>query len=99
MGFHLIRIFPLNTHGENDIFMKLFLNKLLSNYIIKAYFIYNFKKQCKVNYLDQSSNGNFIQIDNMDFPNFSRSAANFPNSKGPGPIPKKGCESPALMSC
>ena len=28
------------------------------------------------------------------FPNFSRNDAIFPNSKGPGPIPKKGCESP-----
>ena len=28
----------------------------------------NFKKQCKVNYLNQSSNGNFIHIDNIDFP-------------------------------
>ena len=62
--------------------------------VIKAYFIYNFKKQCKVNYLNQSSNGNYIHIDNIDFPNFSGNAANFPNSKGPGPIPKKGCESP-----
>ena len=44
--------------------------------------------------MNQSSNGNYIHIDNIDFPNFSRNAANFPNSKGPGPIPKKGCESP-----
>ena len=62
--------------------------------IIKAYFIYNFKKQCKVNYLTESSNGTYIHIDNIDFPNFSGKAGNFPNSKGPGPIPKKGCESP-----
>ena len=46
--------------------------------------------------MNQSSNGNYIHIDNIDFPNFSRNAANFPNSKGPGPIPKKGCESPAV---
>ena len=25
--------------------------------------------------------------------------ANFPNSKGPGPIPKKGCESPTVAFC
>ena len=28
------------------------------------------------------------------FPDFSPNAANFGNSMGPGPIPKKGCESP-----
>ena len=28
------------------------------------------------------------------FPYFSQNVANFPNSMGPGPIPKKGCESP-----
>ena len=28
------------------------------------------------------------------FPNFNQNDAIFPNSKGPGPIPKKGCESP-----
>ena len=27
-------------------------------------------------------------------PNFSQNAANFSNSMDPGPIPKKGCESP-----
>ena len=27
-------------------------------------------------------------------PNFSQKAAYFPYSMGPGPIPKKGCESP-----
>ena len=32
--------------------------------------------------------------DAVKFPNFSQNAANFPNSMGPGPIPKKGCESP-----
>ena len=26
------------------------------------------------------------------FPNLSQNAANFPNSMGPGPIPKKGFE-------
>ena len=31
-----------------------------------------------------------------NFPNFSQNAANFPNSMGPCPIPKKGCESPGL---
>ena len=30
------------------------------------------------------------------FPNSKQNAAIFPNSKGPGPSPKKGCESPAL---
>ena len=42
------------------------------------------------------ANGNFIYKDDIDFPNFSRNAVNFPNSTGPGPIPKKGCESPGL---
>ena len=32
------------------------------------------------------------------FPNFSQNDAIFPNSKGPGPIPRKGCESPELKS-
>ena len=36
--------------------------------------------------------------DDVKFPNFSQNAANFPNSMGPGPIPKKGCESPVLCS-
>ena len=85
MGIHLIRIFPLNTHGENEIYMKSNLKDTVL--IIKAYFIYNFKKQCKVKYLNQSSTGN---IDKIDFPNFSRNADNFPNSKGPSPISKKG---------
>ena len=30
------------------------------------------------------------------FPNFNQNDAIFPNSKGPGPIPKKGCESPDI---
>ena len=34
-------------------------------------------------------------IRTIKFPNFSQNAANFPNSMGPGPNPKKGCESPA----
>ena len=54
------------------------------------------KKQGKVNYCNQSSNGNFLHIDDIDFPNFSQNTANFPNSMGPGPIPQKGCESPAI---
>ena len=29
-------------------------------------------------------------------PNFNRNAPNFPNARGPGPIPKNGSESPAL---
>ena len=44
--------------------------------------------------MNQSSHGNFIHIANIDFPNLSQNAANFSNSKGPGPIPKKACESP-----
>ena len=47
------------------------------------------------NYCNQSSNGNVIHKDDVKFPNFSQNAANFPNSMGPGPISKKGCESPA----
>ena len=38
-----------------------------------------------------------LHVDNVDFPNFSRNDANFPKSKGPGPIPKKGCESPGIL--
>ena len=34
--------------------------------------------------------------DNFKFHNFSQNAANFPNSMGPGPIPKKGVR--ALVS-
>ena len=30
--------------------------------------------------------------DDVKFPNLSQNAANFPNSIGPGPIPKKGFE-------
>ena len=48
----------------------------------------------KFNYWNQSSNGNVIHKDDVKFPNFSQNAANFPISMGPGPIPKKGCESP-----
>ena len=44
-------------------------------------------------YWNQSSNGNFIHIDDIEFAKFSQNAANFPNSMGCGPIPKKGCES------
>lgn len=32
------------------------------------------------------------------FPNFSQNVANFPNSKGTGPIPKNGCESPETLA-
>ena len=70
---------------------KLFLNKILSNYL--SLFKYNFKKECKINFLNQSGNGNFIHI---DFPKLSRNTTNFPNFKGPDPIPKKGCESPDM---
>ena len=35
--------------------------------------------------------------DDVKFPNFSQNATNFPNSMAPGPIPKKGCESPGLF--
>ena len=51
-------------------------------------------KKGKFNYWNQSSNGNFIHKDDVKFPNFSQNADYFPNSTGPGPIPKKGCESP-----
>ena len=43
--------------------------------------------------LNQSNNKNF-NAQNFFFPNFNQNDAIFPNSKGPGPIPKKGCESP-----
>ena len=36
--------------------------------------------------------------DHIDFPNFCQNA-NFPNSMGLGPIPKKVCESPAISLC
>ena len=41
-----------------------------------------------------------MHIDNIDFPNFSRNDGSryFPNSKGPGPILKKGCESPERLT-
>ena len=32
------------------------------------------------------------------FPNFKQNVAIFPNSKGPLPSPKKGCESPAIVN-
>ena len=35
--------------------------------------------------------------DNVKFPNFSKKDANFPNSMGPCPIPKKECESPVKL--
>ena len=42
-----------------------------------------------------SCNGNFLRIkDNIDFHNFSQNAANFTNSKRPGPVHNQGCESP-----
>ena len=31
------------------------------------------------------------------FPNFKQNAAIFPNSKGQGPSPKMGCESPVAV--
>ena len=34
-----------------------------------------------------------------NFPILVKTAANFPNSLGPGPIPKKGCESPVGLQC
>ena len=51
----------------------------------------------KFNYWNQSSNGNIIHKEDVKFPNFSQNAAYFPNSMGPGPIPKKWCESPVLI--
>ena len=65
-------------------------NILLHRLTISLYI----KKKGKFNYWNQSSNGNVIQKDDVKFPNFSQNTANFPNSMGPGPIPKKGCESP-----
>ena len=50
-----------------------------------------------LNYWNQSSNGNIIHKDDVKFSNFSQNAANFLNSMGPGPIPKKWCESPGLI--
>ena len=37
-------------------------------------------------------------MDDVKFPSFSQNAANFPNSMGPFPILKKGCESPVKRS-
>ena len=54
------------------------------------------KKKIKFNYWNQASNGKVIHKDDVKFPNFSQNAANYPNSMGPGPIPKKGCESPGV---
>ena len=35
-----------------------------------------------------------LAMENAKLPYFSQNAVNFPNSMGPDPIPKKGCESP-----
>ena len=35
-----------------------------------------------------------MEKDYVKFPKLSQNATNFPNSMGPRPIPKKGCESP-----
>ena len=67
----------------------------LSSCLITYYYII-YQEKGKFNNWNQSSNGNVIHKDNVKFPNFSQNAANFPNPMGPGPIPKKGCESPAL---
>ena len=56
--------------------------------------IYISQEKGKFMYWNQSSNGNVIHKNDNKFPNFSQNAANFPNSMGHGPIPKKGCESP-----
>ena len=37
-----------------------------------------------------------MEKDYVKFPNFSQNVASFPNSMGPGPILKKGCERPRL---
>ena len=37
-----------------------------------------------------------IKTDNLDFPNFNQNDTNVPDDKAKGPIPKKGCESPAV---
>ena len=55
------------------------------------------RNKSKFSFWNQSSNGNAIHKDDVKFPNFSQNAMNFPNSMGPGPIPKKGCESPVLL--
>ena len=31
------------------------------------------------------------------YPNFSQNTSNFPNARGPGPIPKNGSESPECI--
>ena len=64
---------------------------------ILYYIIY--QEKSKFNFWNQSSNGNVIHKDDVKFPNFSQNAANFPSSMGPGPIPKKGCESPEITAC
>ena len=51
----------------------------------------------KFNNWNQSSNRNVIHKDDVKFLNFSQNTANFPNSMGPCPIPKKGCESPDMV--
>ena len=38
-----------------------------------------------------------MEKDYVKFPNFSQNAANFHSSMGPGPIPKKGCESSVVF--
>ena len=61
-----------------------------SNYSILFFISRN---KIEVNYWNQSSNGNFIHYDDIDFPNFSQNTATYPISMGPGtaaPFPKRG---------
>ena len=60
---------------------------------ILYYIIYQEKKVSLIIGINLAMETSF---DNVKFPNFSQNAANFPNSIGPGPIPKKGCESPDI---
>ena len=90
-----------NSQFEKKKIFFFFFSSLSLFHIIQIqsilYLLY-IKKKSKFNYWNQSSNGNVIHKDDVKFPNFSQNAAYFPNSMGPGPIPKKGCESPGLRS-
>ena len=67
-------------------------NRIQSHLLLSLHFL--IVHYGKFNYWNQSSNGNVIHKEDVKFPNFSQNAANFPISMSPGPIPKKGCESP-----
>ena len=55
------------------------------------------KKQGKINYWNQSCIGNFIHIEDIDFPNFSQTKLIFPIPWAPAPFPKRGVR--ALVYC